>query len=369
MGTLRLLLALGVVFGHSWHGVLHARGLEADPAWWLNLVADRAVLFFYIISGFLMSYVLHEKYPPTGNGTRAFFRARFLRIYPLWWAVLALCLIVNTPPMPRLPELSSVFLFGTDWIVSFAAYPLRYWNHLPYPTGVAWTLGAELTFYVMAPWVLRSWRAAMALFAMSFAIRLAVPFLMSKTDFAYLTWMYCFFPSTLMFFLLGHFAYMAARVRPVGVLASLGALALAAVFSELSDNPLLIVDGPLSYASCLFFAAALPGLFAATKDNPFHNYLGDLTYPLYLTHEVTLAAIFWPWGFVPAAFPNGLFTVALSFANPQLGAFFMMAVIFCLTLGVAVVAHYTVERPARKLFEAILARIRLSSASAPAAAT
>jgi peptidoglycan/LPS O-acetylase OafA/YrhL len=367
MGTLRLFLAFGVVFGHSWHGVLQHRGLEADPAWWLNAIGDRAVLYFYIISGFLMSYVLHEKYPGTAKGTGAFFRARFLRVYPLWWAVLALCWIVNIPPTPRLPETSSIFLFGTDWIVSFADYPQRYWGHFPYGTAAGWTLGAELTFYTIAPWVLRSWRLTTALFAISLAIRLTVPFFQSETDFTYLTWMYCFFPATLMFFLLGHFAYVTSRILPAGTLASLIVLALAALFSELSDTEKLVVDSPRSYASCLCFAAALPGLFASTKNNRFHNFLGDLTYPLYLTHAITIAIIFWPWEFAPRGFQNRLFEVALSLPAPH-GSIFLMAAIFCLTLATAIAAHYLVERPARRLFAFLLARIGPSAETAAVAA-
>jgi peptidoglycan/LPS O-acetylase OafA/YrhL len=81
VGAIRLFLACGVVFGHAERGILHNVGLTADRAWWLSLVGGRAVIFFYIISGFLISYALHEKYPATAAGTLAFFRSRFLRIF------------------------------------------------------------------------------------------------------------------------------------------------------------------------------------------------------------------------------------------------------------------------------------------------
>ena len=48
-----------------------------------------------IVSGFLISFVLKEKYEPDLKGTLAFYRSRFLRIYPLWWAVVAICMIIT----------------------------------------------------------------------------------------------------------------------------------------------------------------------------------------------------------------------------------------------------------------------------------
>src|SRR5258708_17904710 len=46
------------------------------------------------------------------------------------------------------------------------------------------------------------------------------------------------------------------------------------------------------YAAVVLFALALPGIFEATKNNRVSNWLGDLTYPLYLTHYMTMSALF-----------------------------------------------------------------------------
>jgi len=81
MGFLRTYLALLVVFAHL-------RAL--DPGLDSPFVggAILAVKFFFLLSGFYMSLVLDTKY-------RAcffeFFKSRFFRLYPLYWAT---CLVV-----------------------------------------------------------------------------------------------------------------------------------------------------------------------------------------------------------------------------------------------------------------------------------
>ena|SRR5262249_2140982 len=103
MGLIRLFLACGVVLAHGQDQALgplnELKGLELsiDPLWTFNVLGGRSVIYFYIVSGFLISFVLHTKYPETGKGTRAFFWSRFLRIYPLWWALLIAAPLLGEP--------------------------------------------------------------------------------------------------------------------------------------------------------------------------------------------------------------------------------------------------------------------------------
>ena len=356
MGAIRLFLACGVVFAHAGDGVLGEVGLTADKGWWLNIVGGRAVIFFYIVSGFLISYALHEKYRPTTAGTLAFFRSRFLRIFPLWWSLLIVCLVIDTPPWPAehspIELVPAVTLFGTDWLAAFWAYPERYWGMFPEYLRVGWTLGAELTFYLIAPWVLRSGRIAIALLLMSAMVRFGVALVVPiEANRLYVTWSYYFFPATLIFFMLGHFANIIARSLPLGATASIVALALAALFSWL--DPPISVDRLPSYLSCLCFAAALPGLFAVTKDSRIFNFLGDVTYPLYLTHTLTVAALFSSWEFAKLL-RQLLFAGAAYFGLPAIGGAFLIAAILGIAIAVAAVAHFAIERPARKLVATLL---------------
>jgi len=76
MGTLRLLLAVSVVFAHL--------GMSAQV-----LVGGMvAVQAFFLISGFLISYVLVNT--PAYSSAAVFLTNRALRLFPAYW-VIALC--------------------------------------------------------------------------------------------------------------------------------------------------------------------------------------------------------------------------------------------------------------------------------------
>jgi peptidoglycan/LPS O-acetylase OafA/YrhL len=297
MGAVRLFLAYAVLTEHFDQQVLAPDKLDFNPLWSLYINGGRAVLLFYIISGFLISYVLHEKYPKSRAGIFAFYRSRFLRIYPLWWVLLVAAIAFDLWRHSPDPLSSNLFpaggLFGLDWIVPLWKFPAFDWSVLPYHAAIGWTLGAEVTFYLLAPFILRSNRIAFALLLGSAAIRTAILSFVARADPGYVNLTLFFFPATLMFFLLGHFGAVICRYRPIGLAGSLGLLCVVIALSSHAANHVTF-DNWATHLSPVCFALALPGLFAATKDNRFLNYLGDLTYPLYLMHSLTFVALFPP---------------------------------------------------------------------------
>jgi peptidoglycan/LPS O-acetylase OafA/YrhL len=370
VGAIRLFLALGVVFSHTIVQILTPLNLPASGLWSFNILGGRSVAFFYVVSGFLISYVLSHKYNETSSGTLAFFRGRAARIFPLWLIVLIASAFIGPNPWigsHSVAQLaSSAVLLGSDWIIAFWAYPSNYWENFPHAAGVGWTLGAELTFYLIAPWVLRSMRATLVLLAISFAIRLCVFALVGPANqLLYVTWSYFFFPATLMFFLLGHLARRLLEHFPLGLAVSLALLAAALLCSSL-DLPPISVDRPWSYLSCICFAASLPGIFAATKDNRFLNYLGDLTYPVYLVHTAVIAAIFWPWGFF-ADTAHWVIETGKALLSPVADSVFILLFIISAVIAAAAVTRRAIEIPARWLFEQVLDVFSAVRRSAPQA--
>jgi peptidoglycan/LPS O-acetylase OafA/YrhL len=81
MGLLRLLLAVSVVLHHS--GPIFGNYLLGS----FN-GGSLPVNSFFIISGFYMGFILSEKYVAKNGSYFLFITNRFLRIYPIYWAVL-----------------------------------------------------------------------------------------------------------------------------------------------------------------------------------------------------------------------------------------------------------------------------------------
>jgi len=123
--------------------VWHAEGYLGDFPSLLNVPGRTAVWIFFGISGYVIAYgFVHKRYDLTGSDLRDFYINRFLRIYPLFlvlsfltWMT-ELVLTGNSPI--SLSELPAQ-IFAVQFDHSYAL------------SGVFWTLGVELHFYLLAP--------------------------------------------------------------------------------------------------------------------------------------------------------------------------------------------------------------------------
>jgi len=110
---------------------------------------------FFVLSGFLITGILlRSKQSPVYY--RSFYARRFLRIFPLYYAVLAFFLLL----VPRLFE-----SFHAFWTLGAEAEPVWYWLYLSnvrmalggerHPLDVSWSLAVEEHFYLIWPFVVR----------------------------------------------------------------------------------------------------------------------------------------------------------------------------------------------------------------------
>jgi peptidoglycan/LPS O-acetylase OafA/YrhL len=181
MGMLRLWLALAVAIGHT--------NSIFGFSWRPDLSGGRAVQMFYVISGFLITLILSGKYSADLHGRWVFYTNRALKIFVPYLAVLAGTIILslvayvvtgNAAALGAFfaeahnmsagtwayASVSNLFLFGQDW-GSFLAYrggELVWDLHaLEQPRSAAmfhintpaWTLSIELSFYLVAPFLVR----------------------------------------------------------------------------------------------------------------------------------------------------------------------------------------------------------------------
>jgi peptidoglycan/LPS O-acetylase OafA/YrhL len=361
MGAIRLFLALAVYQSHVTTAILGPAGRIIDSRIVAGVNGGFAVMLFFVISGFLISFVLEQKYDRPG-GTAAFYRARALRIYPLWWCFYLLVPVVIYGSLWAFVAsrhvydlIAGFFLFGSDLMLSFWHYPHRYSDPMPQGLELGWTLASEMTFYLLAPLILRSKVLPVAILAASAALRLilnlAFPFAADLNT--WVAWCYCFFPSVVMFFMLGHLARQLHKVAPLPPSIAWSLLGAAAVALMIQDG-----GGPENtyfYGAVLLFAAALPAIFDATKDNRICNFLGDLTYPLYLSSGPLLVLLQMPdtfiYGIGRAITATG---VALPGATMWLQAAFISVALWLLVIPVAATVHFFIEKPATACLRAAL---------------
>jgi peptidoglycan/LPS O-acetylase OafA/YrhL len=358
MGGLRLFLAISVLSIHLSGRVLH--GLDLHLPWWatLGLNGQYAVLMFYVISGFLISTALAEKYTPGKGGLNGFYRGRFVRIFSLYWPMAALCLLlvpgawITAQASPRLQQISDVAVLGLDWhmLISRTGPPeLQSIQGPLYGLETSWSLGSELLFYLCAPWLLRSRILAVMTALMSLLVRIYI-----YTRFgAGSLWNFMFFPSTVIFFLLGHFIRLIAH-RFVWLATSaiwVSALAIWLVAISWGGAEVAPWDGPRFWLTFLAFALAMPGLFKVTRNSALHAKLGDVSYALFLVHLPILTVLGKSdsvMGWMRGVGELGRYA----------GAVALFAAIGLLTIAVAIAAHVAIERPFGRMLRA-LCEVRL----------
>ena len=320
MGTLRFLLAISVVF-------FHFNELEGRM-----VGGSMAVQSFYVISGFYMALILNEKYL-AGKGTYSLFISnRLLRLYPLY---LLICLMTlgsyfidevffnyTSPFLQNLNNHQSKFSPGT-WLyliisnITIVGQETALFLGLDPGTGQlyftknfhqtspevnsfmiigqAWTIGIELLFYFIAPFIVR--RKALVLFVflgLSLLLRMII---YSVFQMKYDPWTYRFFPTELAYFLMGSLAYkFYIAQKPwkipkwylVGLYGFMTAFTIfyMEIFKLFTERPLFQSILHMMYAVC--FVVFLPFIFRLTARHRLDRQIGELSYPIYMVHALVL---------------------------------------------------------------------------------
>lgn len=154
VNSLRFVAALLVIIMHARDNASTA-GLPQPPAWPIFFMGGRAVQFFFVLSGFLITFLLiHEQ---ERNGTvnvKHFYIRRILRIWPLYFAVVALGCTFYWFIVPRLgmpfdidyPKWLAVVLYAM-----FLPNIMSMVYHVGGILNVAWSIGVEEQYYLMWP--------------------------------------------------------------------------------------------------------------------------------------------------------------------------------------------------------------------------
>ena len=334
MGTLRFLLALCVVVTHASGSTLLGFRL---------LSGITAVQGFYIVSGFLITLVLNTR--AEYRDVSSFYISRYLRLWPAYIVVAALVfatfkgdLLIHGVARMDWPAAlfviaSNATIFLQDFFLFFAIAPdgasLSPTAHFITEPGMqlnalllvpqAWSLGIELTFYLIAPFVCRSPRRLLALFCFGVLVRLALGHWSPAPD----PWLYRFSPAEMMLFAAGGLGYFAGawleRRVPARVMRAVGGVCLSILAAII-----LALHGRIGTLSQTLFlmnwnvlamvAISCPFLLAASRGFKWDSMIGELSYPMYLSHLFVYEAMarYAPASVRPSNFPYVCATVAFS---------------------------------------------------------
>ena len=295
MGLLRFLLALSVVIDHT------------GPIFGYHLISGKmAVQTFFILSGFYMALILNEKYVHQKNAFWLYISNRFLRIYPLYWLVLIctciflLMLKTFSDTFTQIPVtelfIKNITIFATtDYWWKSATYNGLY-------VFQAWTLGLEFIFYLLAPvLVFRSWRSVFGLLLGSLMLRFVATHFVVFYPFEFID---RFFVTEICFFLFGILAYK-IYAKPLFPLTQIytkygkGIIVLAicaTLFFQFIPSGDIFADNKFLWLYFLLIGSSLPAIFGITKKIIWDRLIGDLSYPIYISHAllIDVAKSIWP---------------------------------------------------------------------------
>ncbi len=103
------------------------------------------VALFFILSGFTLSYTLHNKIKDR-NSYKKFYIRRFFRIAPLYYSMLIFFIILVLIINPSYINIFGVFLYST---FTFNLVP----NYQEGLVPASWTIGIEMIFYLLFPFI------------------------------------------------------------------------------------------------------------------------------------------------------------------------------------------------------------------------
>ncbi len=310
MGFLRFLLALSVIVAHS----TPFFGLELLPG-------NMAVEAFFIISGFYMAMVLTEKYFKIDRYYKLFITNRFLRIYPVYWLVLLIIVLYyfadgfktsNYHTLQLYADywhrlnpgtflyliITNIMIIGQEFALFFTVEDngsLLFTTHfldtkMPLFKFIIdiplWSVSLESVFYLISPALV----SLKSKYLLGITIVLLLIRLISKVNgVIYDPVIYRLLPYQIVYFLLGILSYNLynyLKTFKIPLPVHLLLLFYIAVFT--------ITYGNISASEvkdCIYLtsvAIAVPFLFELSKSNQADKFIGELSYPMYISHLLFL---------------------------------------------------------------------------------
>jgi peptidoglycan/LPS O-acetylase OafA/YrhL len=310
---LRFLAAAAVAFAHLPH--LHVS--EEIPPILCRLFAEGflGVPFFFVLSGFVLAYTYHDRFPALTRANCAkYYTARVARVGPVHWLTMAAATLVPIPGAVGgggLPALVVTALLMQTWVVDS--------RYLQGFNSVSWSLSVEAWFYLWLPVVL--WQIAKRKYSARALFVLAAGAWAAEASFAayaaahpslYRVWFAALCPA-------GRFAEFLVGVA-VGITFAKSNTASsrrnAVLWSALELATVLLVGGlilasvrvPLLLRQTVYYTPAMAalvfafahqrGIVSRTLSTRIPVYLGEISFSFFMVHGIVFSAL------TPLAWPD-----------------------------------------------------------------
>lgn len=335
LNGIRAVAALAVLFSHMW-APFGDWGI-GDPAFSIPWPSGPVTTFF-VISGFLITYLLMNEVGKTGDvSIGKFYMRRILRIWPLYYGYLVLALIIVAAFKGEINSAAWFYTFFSGNIshaLGIGIIPIYHF----------WSLGVEEQFYAWYPWMVKFNKkhilyVVCGLCVLWFGTKLGIYFFAGK-GLAY------------RIFSITQFDCM--------MLGAAGAIMYyrgTEWFKRLCSNPYMAIAGWVLFFGSGLYAKYIPApirteyvaiisllvimaglVYKPILENKVMNYLGKISYGIYVIHPLLL--------YVATRLLGG----RLASANATLcggGAIFVMifTVVTGLTIGLAALSYKYFEMP------------------------
>lgn len=286
-GSYRTLLALLVVIHH----------LN-----WVPLIGPFAVHGFFVLSGYLMTLILHRHYGYDRRGFLGFVGNRALRLFPSYLAVLALTVLViatiGADPVRQFR--SPMYLPSTpgEWFQNLTMVYVDWFPNAVRPrlSPATWALTLELFNYLLlalgisrSKWLTWIWCAASA------GYHACAVVLGWGHDYIYLHILSGSLPFAIGALIFHYRGALQAPVLPVWLVSLGGTFAVIALsfvgarFGAESLRPLYLV---CFYGNMIAAAGAIALLANVQGNQAVDRQVGNLSYHIYIAHWIVGAVIF-----------------------------------------------------------------------------
>jgi peptidoglycan/LPS O-acetylase OafA/YrhL len=335
INLVRFFLAFNVVEFHLWNSF--ARG--AGPV---------AVMAFFYLSGYVITQIVQEVYTGPGRAG-AFLLNRFLRIYPQY-IVAVLLSLAAVACYPDVAEHINDYMSWpegwAEWVPQFAIFGLYGSDLRLLPA--TWSLSTELYYYLLIGLATgHSKKLTVALFLVSLPVGALCALHVLPFDF------YGHPIGNGFVFAFGSLTYFyrdSYRVsRPIFVIACAAYLLHTYAIPLLGDYDLSNADITGSLASfSLIIVYLVQNDFKNERFVNFANFLGKLSYPVFLTHWTVCV-------FVSALFFDGRASYdAVTFLD---GAVYFLTM-FVAVLACSVLFYQCVDKPVERIRRIVRSRAR-----------